>query len=283
VFRIRDFSRLTRVSIKTLRHYDRIGLLPPAHVDPRSRYRYYRAGQVTRLQSILALRDLGFSLEHIGALLAGGSRAQTKRLFAARRAVVQQQLELERRRLSQLDATLRELEGRARSKALDVALRTLPAVRVAARRARVANLDAGAERLFEAVEQDAARAGVRASAPPILIYHDRDHRESRADIEACVPVMGDARNAGRSTIRTLPAVTTAACLVYSGGYAPWGRYSRGLLTWLQARRLVPAGSLRETFHQFQARELGPLRLPAGFLVERAEDLLTEMQIPVRRA
>lgn len=282
MFRIRDFSRLTRVSIKTLRHYDRLGLLPPAHVDARSRYRYYRASQVARLHSILALRDLGFSLEQIGALLAG-SRSQMKQLFTARRALVQEQLELDRRRLAQIDATLRELDDRGRSKALDVALRTLPSVRVAARRARVANLDAGAERLFDAVEADAAKAGVRAPAPPILIYHDRDHRERGADIEACVPVLGDARKAGRSAIRTLPAVTTAACLVYSGDYAPWGRYSRGLLTWLQARRLVPAGAMRETFYQFQARELGPLRLPARFLVERAEDLLTEMQIPVRRA
>src|SRR5207253_4554648 len=62
MFRIREFSRFSRVSVKMLRHYDRLGLLHPARVDPDTRYRYYSARQLPRLNRILALRDLGFSL-----------------------------------------------------------------------------------------------------------------------------------------------------------------------------------------------------------------------------
>src|SRR4030095_5493217 len=58
VFQISEFSRLTRVSIKALRHYDRVGLLTPARVDPQTRYRYYAARQAQRLYQILALREL---------------------------------------------------------------------------------------------------------------------------------------------------------------------------------------------------------------------------------
>ena len=69
MFRIGDFSRLTRVSLKTLRHYDAIGLFKPAYVDPFTDYRYYTFDQLPRLNRILALKGLGFSLEYIRQML----------------------------------------------------------------------------------------------------------------------------------------------------------------------------------------------------------------------
>ena len=69
MFRIGDFSRLTRVSMKTLRHYDVIGLFKPAYVDPFTDYRYYTFDQLPRLNRILALRGLGFPLENIRQML----------------------------------------------------------------------------------------------------------------------------------------------------------------------------------------------------------------------
>jgi DNA-binding transcriptional MerR regulator len=69
MFRIGDFSRLARVTIKTLHHYDEAGLLQPSHVDPQSGYRYYTAAQLETLQRILLLKDLGFALEQIRELL----------------------------------------------------------------------------------------------------------------------------------------------------------------------------------------------------------------------
>jgi DNA-binding transcriptional MerR regulator len=62
MLQIGEFSVLSHVSIKTLRHYDEVGLLKPMHVDPHSGYRYYAASQIVQLNRILALRDLGMSL-----------------------------------------------------------------------------------------------------------------------------------------------------------------------------------------------------------------------------
>jgi DNA-binding transcriptional MerR regulator len=283
VFRISDFSRLTRVTIKALRHYDRLGLLAPAHVDPLTRYRWYAAAQVPRLHRIRALRDLGFTLEDIADMLdaESGGRALRRRLVR-RREEVEQRMEEDARRLAELDAALREL-GRRRPVRIDAAVRDVPPVRVAARRARVSELGRGAEELFEAVEADAAAARIRAPGPPVLVYYDRDHREVDADIEAAVPVVPAARTAGRSTLRTLPGHATAACVVYRGDYDQWARVAQGLLTWLESRRLVPAGPLREVFLQFVGRDAARMALPRQFVVSRREDLLTEMQIPVRPA
>ena len=61
MIRIGDFSKLSRVPIKTLRYYDEMGLLKPLHVDDFTGYRYYEYEQMTHLYRILALKDLGFS------------------------------------------------------------------------------------------------------------------------------------------------------------------------------------------------------------------------------
>jgi DNA-binding transcriptional MerR regulator len=285
LFRIREFSQLTRVSIKALRHYDRLGLLVPAFVDPRTRYRHYAARQAPRLYQILALRELGFPLAHITEILAKDPRARSlQRLLERRRSEIRNQLEFERQRLAHVEAALLELEnGHRGHPALRPVLRELPPMRVATRRSRVRDLDHGSQALFEAVEADAARARIRVPGPPVLIYHDRDHRESDADIEAGVPVVSEARSAGRSTIRALAAVPRAACVVYMGDSDRWAWIVRELLAWLQRRRLAPAGPTREMFLQFGAAGCEHLRLPRAYLADHPEDFVTEMQIPVRRA
>jgi DNA-binding transcriptional MerR regulator len=69
MFSIGDFARHGQVSVRMLRHYDMIGLLRPARVDPASSYRFYEAGQLARLNRIIALKDLGFTLEQVRAIL----------------------------------------------------------------------------------------------------------------------------------------------------------------------------------------------------------------------
>lgn len=69
MFTIGVFARHGRVSVRMLRHYDAIGLLLPAEVDPHSGYRYYAAGQLSQLNRIIALRELGFGLEQIAVML----------------------------------------------------------------------------------------------------------------------------------------------------------------------------------------------------------------------
>jgi DNA-binding transcriptional MerR regulator len=77
MFRIGDFSRLARFTIKTLHHYDEAGLLQPLHVDRQSGYRYYDATQLQTLHRILLLKDLGFALEQIRELLDADAESLT--------------------------------------------------------------------------------------------------------------------------------------------------------------------------------------------------------------
>jgi DNA-binding transcriptional MerR regulator len=98
---IADVARMSNVTSRTLRHYDAIGLLPPAWTAPGGR-RYYERGQLLRLQQILLLRELGLGLEAIGDVLAAQSEASTAEVLRRHRAL----LLAERRRLDRLVETV---------------------------------------------------------------------------------------------------------------------------------------------------------------------------------
>ncbi len=101
MFKIGDFSRLTRVTVRALRHYDRLGLLKPDHIDATSGYRYYTAAQLPRLERPLALKDLGFALEQVGRLLdAELSAGQMRQLLRQKEAEVRATIAMEGERLA---------------------------------------------------------------------------------------------------------------------------------------------------------------------------------------
>src|SRR5262252_2812634 len=92
MFRIGEFSRIGRVSMRLLRYYDEIGLLRPAHTDSSNGYRYYTAAQLPELNRILVLRDLGLSLDQIArALQKGVSPDELRGMLMMRRAEIEQQ------------------------------------------------------------------------------------------------------------------------------------------------------------------------------------------------
>ena len=109
MFSIGEFARLGAVSVRTLRHYDEIGLLHPAKVDPNSGYRSYAADQLGQLNRIMALKDLGFSLEQTHKLVSGITLEELRGMLALRRAQLEQALDEYTTRLRGVEARLRYL------------------------------------------------------------------------------------------------------------------------------------------------------------------------------
>lgn len=107
-YRVREFAALTGVTVRTLQHYDRVGLLTPARTD--SGYRVYSVAERVRLRRIMALRAIGFSLQQIGRLLEGPAAVVAAALDA-------QCVELERTRIDLDDRidTLRRFDSAADS------------------------------------------------------------------------------------------------------------------------------------------------------------------------
>src|SRR5262249_28255843 len=132
MFSIGDFAGLGRVSVRMLRHYDAIGLLRPAHVDPHSGYRYYTAAQLRLLNRGIALKDLGFSLEQVQTLIQEKvDVGELRGMLRLRRAELAAQVERDTARLTLVDARLRMIESEGHMDTGDVVLKHLPALRVA--------------------------------------------------------------------------------------------------------------------------------------------------------
>jgi DNA-binding transcriptional MerR regulator len=103
MFTIGEFARHGRVSVRMLRHYDAIGLLRPACVDPASGYRFYQASQLAELNRVIALKDLGFTLPQVRAILTETiSAAELRGMLRLRRAEIQAQIEVETTRLARV-------------------------------------------------------------------------------------------------------------------------------------------------------------------------------------
>ena len=100
MFSIGEFARHGRVSVRMLRHYDAIGLIRPACVDSATGYRFYQASQLDELNRVIALKDLGFTLQQVQAILDEKvSAAELRGMIKLRRAEIQATIDAETTRL----------------------------------------------------------------------------------------------------------------------------------------------------------------------------------------
>lgn len=276
MFKISEFARLSRVSPKMLRHYDELGLLRPAHTDPATDYRYYSAEQLPRLNRIIVLKDLGFTLQQIVTLIDDDLPAeQIKGMLKLRRAEVEQLLDAEGRRLTQIEARLREIEAEEQAPPYDVVLRPVPALPVASASA-VAYNDAAVLKLLDEVEWYAARHNARSSQPPAVIYHGCE--PSVMQVEVVVPLSSPLPERGPVRASELPGAPLMACLVHVGADETLESAYSSLLRWIAARRYRVAGPTRELYLRYGPE--APPNLPPTFVAPRPDAAVTEFQIPV---
>ena len=285
MLKIGEFSRLSRVSVRMLRHYDLLGLLKPAQIDSFTSYRYYSAEQLPRLNRILALRDLGFSLEQIAGLLDEDlPSAQLLGMLRLRRAEIEQQMQAESARLARLEARIREMnnhgseDGEGRALGYDVVLRQIEPQMVATLR-EIARDDDRIQAMFEEVETYVAEAGARADKPPLTITYDPDYRETDIDAEVAIPLKRAIPPGGEIRVRQLERIPAAACVVHRGDYATIYQAYNALLGWIETNGYRIAGPVREVYLSFSADGLG-FELPPTYLAKGPDGFVTELQLPV---
>jgi DNA-binding transcriptional MerR regulator/effector-binding domain-containing protein len=278
MFRIGDFSRLARVTIRTLHHYDETGLLQPAHVDEQTGYRYYTAAQLEVLQRIVLLKDLGFPLDEIREVLGTPPNAPGfVQVLDARRAQLIETISGDQSRLRRLEALRVSVAGAVSADVPAVALRHTPAIEAYTIRARVPRLGVPVQALFETAEAAVARVRARAEASPFMIFHDLEYREEDADIEVCIPVKGAA--SARIGSRVIPASPSMGCVTYRGPYDQAPGLYNVMLLWMERSGMRIDGPLREVYHRYGADQIG-YRVPAHVRAACSAEYVTELQAPV---
>ena len=274
MFTVGEFSRLAQVSKRLLRYYDEIGLLKPAYIDRFTSYRYYSAEQMPRLNRILALKDLGLSLDQIRRMLSEQiSTDELQGMLLLKKAEIEQQLQEEVQRIRTIEARLQFLRSAEAGEPYDVVVKSIPAQPVLTVRTVLGTLEDGMS-LF---------GQIRSALPEktdnglfFTILHSDGIEEGNLDVEigrtitakthAPVPLEGGLQ----LSFHELPAVEMMATFVEKGlsanliiGYSMIG-------TWAEANGYRLAGVPREV----------ALQLPQA---ADWSDSIAEIQFPVEPA
>ena len=269
---IGDFARLGLVSVRMLHHYDAIGLLPPARIDGTTGYRFYSADQLPRLNRIVALKGLGFTLQQVAEMLdASVTAEQLRGMLLLRRTELAAQLAADQARLLDVEARLHSIEREGAMPEHEVIVKSVPATVVAeltgvAASYQFADITPVIQPLYEAVGKHLPDSGLTHTGPQVAYYEDV---EDGVLVHAAVGVAGTPSPGTRLSVVTLPAALEAATVVHRGELSGIGPAFDAMAHWISANGYTGGGYAREVY----------LNCPP---VDGSAEWVIELQVPVTR-
>jgi DNA-binding transcriptional MerR regulator len=270
VIKIGDFARLGQVSVVTLRHYDEIGLLKPACVDSFTGYRYYSVAQLPRLNRILALKDLGFSLEQIEVVLSGLTLEQLRGMLKLRHAEAEQQIAQAQGRLARIATRLRQIESEDHMSDYDVVLKTIPPMLVASRRVTIPTNDQVPAYLgpaFTEAHSHLKHHGAKEIGPCLAIWHQSSDVYTNEVAEAAFPIDKHIPSTEQVQVYELPQQQVAS-VVHHGAFENFTQGHTALLTWIEANGYRVTGHYREIYIHHDADNMAETATEIQYPVER---------------
>jgi len=277
MFRIGEFAQIAQVSGRQLRFYDQLGLLQPAHTDPETGYRYYSIRQLPRLNSILALKELGLSLEQIAPLLKDAiSPTELRAMLTLKRAELERSLRAEEARLRHIESRIAQIDRQGGIEGYDVVVKSVPATPFLALRCSSDSMDEVVS-MIRTVAEEGGRQIKPALRDKLMVVARNDCDEDKLDLDIGFSLTRESnavvRVAGDLALRPseLPAVPAMATIVRPGTNAESHKSFGTVGSWIEANKYEIAGPCREVF-------LEPITGPPGF-----EGALVEIQFPIRPA
>lgn len=279
MLKIGDFSKLAHVTVKTLRYYARLGLLQPAWTDRFTGYRYYTLEQLPRLNRILALKDLGFSLDQIAGLVKDNLPVeQIRGMLRLKQAELEERILAEQNRLVMVAARLEQIENAGLPGTGAVLVKRVEATPLAVTREvvpTVERLPQHLNRMAGELNEWLAGQNVTAAGPWMALYSNTEYRERDIPVELGVVVdsgvltrLGLATG-GKISLRRLPPVAEMAALVHGGAVETLHQAYTELYAWMEAAHYSPAGPAREVYLRDTQ--------PDGHISQ-----VIEVQVPVER-
>lgn len=272
MYRIGLFSKMNKVTVKTLRHYDEIGLLKPSFVSEESGYRYYSSAEMLRLHRILALKQVGFYLSEITEVMEKNmSAVRMIDFLEGKQAAITRTLEDEQLKLNQINAYLKILKQEAVYMKYDVLVKGLPEVIVASMRTVIPDYEA-----FNTIYPEMGRfmqeQNLKCTEPGycFTLYHDGEYKEKDIDVEICEAVTEAGTDSKKIKFKKIDAVETAACVFHKGPYSTLGIAYNAVMQWIEQNDYEAIDLPRESY------------IDGCWNKDNPEDWLTEVQVPVRR-
>jgi DNA-binding transcriptional MerR regulator len=271
VIKIGDFARLSQVTVPTLRHYDEMGLLKPIKVDNFTGYRYYSVSQLPRLNRILALKDLGFSLDQIEQVLNGLTVDQLRGMLKMKQAEVEQRLTEEQARLERISARLRHIELEDTLSDYAIVLKTVPSMLVASYTVTIPTNDQVGDYLNTAYTEAYTHIhqnGAKPAGPHLAIWYQAAEVHANEVAEAAVPIDHSIPASETVKVYELRQVQVAS-VVHHGDFDNFTQEHTALLKWIESNGYDIAGPYREVYINHNPSDMS--------------EAATEIQYPVQKA
>ncbi len=272
MLKIGDFSKLSRVSIRMLRHYDKIGLLKPVWIDPESGYRYYGAEQLPVAGRINALKDMGFGLAAIGEILpCYENRDALQRHLRCKQDELQALSRQTAYRLQLLETAQRRLRKEDETMKYDVTIKTFPQRYAATVRMVIPSYEQEGM-LWNILMEETAPLNLIDGDPCYCcaVFHDKEYREDEVDVEVQKDVKSSYPDTEHVRFRTLPEIT-AACATCKGSYEQMDGVNAAIAAWVSDNGYVFDGPMFNIYHVSPHETSNP------------DEYVTEVCYPVRKA
>lgn len=265
LYRIGMFANMNRVTIKTLRYYDEQNLLKPVYVDEENGYRYYEASQIADIHKILALKNMGFSIEDIRRMMNG--EEENTLLLRKKQEILKELAEL----TAKLAVVESYLTGKNMNLSAPVLVKKLPEVIVASSRSRIESYDALFE-LMPAMGAQMEQLGCICAQPDYCFtqYLEQGYKEEDILVEVCEAVTEKKEDSGTVVFQVLPQVEEAACIFHKGSYDTLHQSYTVVLDYIEENGYEICGNIRESY------------IDGVWNKETPEEWLTEIQIPIRK-
>ncbi len=265
---IGDLARHTRVSARMLRHYDALGLVTPERVDESTGYRWYAASQIGRVNSVVALKELGFTLEQCRSILDERvGLDDLMDLLRLRQAELAQRIEADTARLAEVGRRLRSIERGLTVTNESFQLKELLRLRLVQASAEVndiSEIGTMTAVLLDRVSQRLSATSVPTAGPRIQTYYGRPDG-SKIDVAVGWPVDAGCTVPDGLDVVELPEERNGACVVHHGPASDIADAWQALDVALEERGLEPYGVSRQVHLHGDA----------------PDDVVVELQCPVR--
>lgn len=271
MLRIGVFSKLSRISIRMLRHYDEIGILHPESVDDITGYRYYSESQLPLAGRIQALKSLGFGLSMIREILDKYEDVQEmERFLLVKRKELEGEAAKIQQRLKLLDSSLKWMRKDGNLMDYNVTLKTVPERYVASVRQVIPAYDQEGM-LWEIMCRELRPQNVQQAVPcyGMAIFHDEEHKEHDPDVEIQSAVVGTYQDTEHVRFKTVPPIQIASA-TYKGSYDQILRVNKAVADWVAANGYDFDGKSFCIYHVSPSQTDDP------------EELVTEVCFPVKK-
>ena len=264
LYKIGMFANMNRVTIKALRYYDEQKLLLPVYVDEENGYRYYEAGQMAQLHRIIALKQMGFSIDDIRKIMGG---AEEKNVLLEKKQEILKEIAALTAKLSQVESYLARESMNLSSPVL---IKEIPETIVCTMKQRIKSYDA----LFDLMPQmgeQMERLDCQCVQPEYCFTHylEPGYKEEDILVEICQAVTEKKQDSGEIAFKVFPKVPMAACIFHKGSYNTLHKSYAMLLQYIEENGYKICGNIRESY------------IDGVWNKESENEWLTEIQIPVK--